>query len=968
MPGNLTNTLYAPAIATFMPAFVNTTDAVVYFTLSPYNSSSSIQRVHVSLVNQLNNENALTKASGILISNLNYNTTNGMYYVTIPVTYVEGGQFNINQFYKVQLRFDCYDGEVPTDEKELNAYFLDYQTYFSEWSTVCLIRPILQPSIQLRTFDTYEGDKIAFNKGIIPISGKMFFGDGSTVETETLQSYEIQVLDANEDTVLLNSPVIYTGDNIDPNDINYRIDLQGLDTSNDSQFRLRIIATTKNQYVLTKTYDFQIAEFLDEDSFNPTLTVTMDNETATATLSVRNVQTVFGTLYIKRASSVDNFKTWEDIYVAKIAGPIDLQIADNTVGSFIWYRYSAQLENSRGALTQVYHSNQFLPDFYDAFLSRGTDQFKIAYNFNISNMKPVVNRAKLDTLGGRFPKFAENAILNYKQFSISGLISAEADVYERFLNKQKYFDSNYTRYQVYKEDHDIVDLIRNDVPDYLLENNSTIASYRTTTWQDFLWEREFREEAIKWLNDGEPKLFRSMTEGVLAVMLTDISLTPNASTSRMNWNFTATMYEVAEATSLAALDSLGIYETTKLPDNLTNGGNGGGGSIDPEPEYVEVVKIGQLYNHTVTDKNNIISGILNDLKVRYGGVLEDKLPDNLYLKNVKIFFTSPPNVYLQNGTDLALVENPGNTQLWSQEQRDRMMLGYTFRVQTSASDGESLIFVNSRGYYQLPNNLDVTGLYFEHIGDEVTIEYTMVYKEKNNNSTIISGPTVDRTLLGQYCGTYMPNQYMGEAIRAKYNFIKTGEYFQKMQYWTGICVDVNPFAVLHLQYRGETEYKDYVVGETGVFHLLKNFPVQDLCFLGRRMNQQPIERQPFLEEWEYVLDGSVDGSTIISRTSYWNEDVNHPVGINYDNSEQEYPDSWLQVYDVEDPTDGAGYFSTNEIPNPKLNTVYKVNGALKIYYQYQWYDFEQQPENTGLAKVPVEGMINYVGNVIRSDL
>ena len=912
MPGNLTNTLYPPQCQTFLPAFVNTSDAVIYFSLSPYNSSSSIQRVHVSLVNQLNNENALINASGILISSLNYDTTSGMYYVVIPVTSVEGNQFNINQFYKVQIRFDCYEGEVPTDEKQLNSYFLDYQTYFSEWSSVCLIRPILQPDIQLRTFDTYDGSNtIAFNKGIIPISGKMFFGEGSTVETETLQSYQIQILDSNKTEIMLSSPTIYTGDNIDANDINYRIDLQGLDTSSSVDFILRIVATTKNQYKLTKDWEFQISDFLDEETFDPTLEVTMDNEEGIATLHVKNVQTIFGTVYIKRGSSIDNFKTWEDIHVEYIAGPIDLTITDNTVSSLVWYRYSIQMENSAGALTNVYRSNVFMPEFYDAILSRGEQQLKILYNYTISNFKPVVNRAKIDTLGGRYPKFAENAILNYKQFSISGIISSEADPHQLFLNKQDYFDDNYSRYTVYKQDMGIKDIVRNDVSDYL-GDTSVYDDYLTTTKDDWLWEREFREEVVKWLNDGEPKLYRSMTEGSMAVMLTDINLTPNTDLSRRLYSFTATVYEIAEADSLATLDSLGIYEVIKPTEDYS-----GGGTVDPEPEYVEVMNVGQLYQYTITDKNNLLSVILQNLKSEYGGVLNDKDPSDLYLKNVKIFFHNQPNVYLQDGQNIIYVENPGDP-VWSNSQRERMQMGYVFNVGTSASQGTSLFFVNKKGYYQIPSYLDVTNLSFDRIGDIVTIEYVMVYKEKNNVTTIVSGSSVDRTVVGQERGVFEAGEYLGEQIRAKYNFVKTDEYYQRMQYWRGICVDVDPFAVVHIQYYREDEYHDYIVGDTGVLHLQRNFDVQDMCFLGKRMHERPIERQRYLEEWEYVTD------------------------------------------------DGA-YSSTNEVKDPKLNTVYTIGDKQQIYYQYQWYDFTPKATGTGWASVPIEGIVNYYGNVVQSD-
>ena len=49
-----------------------------------------------------------------------------------------------------------------------------------------------------------------------------------------------------------------------------------------------------------------------------------------------------------------------------------------------------------------------------------------------------------------------------------------------------------------------------------------------------------------------------MPEGNVAVMLTDINLTPNAQLGRRLYNFSATLYEVGDGYSLESLDQLGI--------------------------------------------------------------------------------------------------------------------------------------------------------------------------------------------------------------------------------------------------------------------------------------------------------------------------------------------------------------------------------------------------------------------------
>jgi hypothetical protein len=67
---------------------------------------------------------------------------------------------------------------------------------------------------------------------------------------------------------------------------------------------------------------------------------------------------------------------------------------------------------------------------------RQDKQLAIRFDATISSLKPTVNRVKIDTLGGKYPRFAENARMNYKQFSISGLISAEEDFNRKFLDEK----------------------------------------------------------------------------------------------------------------------------------------------------------------------------------------------------------------------------------------------------------------------------------------------------------------------------------------------------------------------------------------------------------------------------------------------------------------------------------------------------------------------------------------------------
>jgi hypothetical protein len=114
-----------------------------------------------------------------------------------------------------------------------------------------------------------------------------------------------------------------------------------------------------------------------------------------------------------------------------------VKFIDNTISSLTRYRYSAQYVCFRGNIQTSVNKSPIIiyPDFHDILISDKDKQLAIRYNAQITSMTPVVNRIKIDTLGGRYPKFVENAVMNYKTFQISGLISAEEDFNRQFLDE-----------------------------------------------------------------------------------------------------------------------------------------------------------------------------------------------------------------------------------------------------------------------------------------------------------------------------------------------------------------------------------------------------------------------------------------------------------------------------------------------------------------------------------------------------
>ena len=92
----LLSALYPPQFSsTFAPAFPTTSSPRIYFSISDYNSSNDIKRVHVTIVNQSSNESVINNSTGILFKELQYDTSKGMYYVDISVTEIKSTQVDI---------------------------------------------------------------------------------------------------------------------------------------------------------------------------------------------------------------------------------------------------------------------------------------------------------------------------------------------------------------------------------------------------------------------------------------------------------------------------------------------------------------------------------------------------------------------------------------------------------------------------------------------------------------------------------------------------------------------------------------------------------------------------------------------------------------------------------------------------------------------------------------------------------
>lgn len=190
----------------------------------------------------------------------------------------------------------------------------------------------------------------------------------------------------------------------------------------------------------------------------------------------------------------------------------------------------------------------FVPYIEYSSLLDADSLLTLKLNDKISSYKQNTLISKQDTLSSQFPIIMKNGLTNYSEFSLSGLISLHQDNIQSFF---KWIDNEGYYYK-----NELV------IPYDKLEqgNNGEVLSFNTNlTPKNFYIERIFREKVIEFLSNGQPKVFRSPSEGNKIVILSNISLTPENSLGRMLYNFSATAYEVDEY-NLNNLNKYHFYE------------------------------------------------------------------------------------------------------------------------------------------------------------------------------------------------------------------------------------------------------------------------------------------------------------------------------------------------------------------------------------------------------------------------
>ena len=253
---------------------------------------------------------------------------------------------------------------------------------------------------------------------------------------------------------------------------------------------------------------------------------------------------VKGRFIVTRASNKDNYSSWNELLRFTLEEENlqqdQLIFQDFTIEHGYFYQYAIQQYNSHDFYTNRFEdSKAFVQvNFEHLFLYDGEKQLKIKYNPKVSGYKKIRMETKVDTIGSKYPFIFRNDIINYKQFSIEGLISYHSDEENLFIKEEELFFYEDKKYYTYNNNAVQLNTPENKNGIHYPHRDINLSNKNISA------ERIFREKVLNFLEDGKAKILKSPQEGNYIVHLTNISLTPKEELGRMLYSFTAQVNEI----------------------------------------------------------------------------------------------------------------------------------------------------------------------------------------------------------------------------------------------------------------------------------------------------------------------------------------------------------------------------------------------------------------------------------------
>lgn len=452
----------------------------------------------------------------------------------------------VGQFYKIQLAYlSCSESDKRNYDNKLNSGEISLQEYEAiiaekaitgYYSGASTIKYTTKPKIYINDFNMKK-----LNAFTHSFTGYYDQSEGDI--TEKVYSYQFNIYDKNNAVVYSSGEQVHNSTHDDQN-FGLSFDTFDLlvDLEYDVIYYIQYDVTTINKLILSSPkYRITNKETVDPEIHAELQAILNFNDSYVAlTLCPTDSITLdTGSFVITRACEDSNYTTWEELYKFKLYKdrPEGIIYKDFTIEHGKHYQYSLQQYNDYNLYSKRILSNIILSDFEDGFLYDGERQLKIRFNMKMSKLTNNILEAKQETIGSQYPFFFRNGTVQYHEFPLNGLISYRMDDSFLFMSKENLNLQEYHRHIT----------------------NSEITDFRDSSGEEVFRERIFKTEVLKWLNNGQPKLLKTPTEGNFIIRLMKVSLSPEDKLGRMLHNFSSTAYEIADYNSFN-LRELGILK------------------------------------------------------------------------------------------------------------------------------------------------------------------------------------------------------------------------------------------------------------------------------------------------------------------------------------------------------------------------------------------------------------------------
>lgn len=909
-------TLYPPIIPYSIPGFaledVNgegldvSKNVRIYFALSSYNTRKDFNSAQVIVKYQVSNANALninrypsqikecvvqevTPDEDPVIAN-----TQSKYYIELDKTDLETGEFLEETVYKVQIRLSTTEAN---SEQHGNSWYKDHLKDFSEWSTVCCIKGILKPDYYIKNLENEDIDYVDEDvERIITSVDSIFTLVYSTPRSsEVLKQYRLYLCDSSDQNILADSGW-KTYDNYNTNLKEYENNAMAIEVilpyamEEETHYNLHVGIITKSDYKDETKIAFRTSSLSASSVVPGTIEALIDEDEGYAKVKVlgNTVEDIMSNMILRRTSSETNFTVWEDICFFTVNNePLDFEYYDATIESGIYYRYGVQFCDVYGRRGSLLLSTPVMGEFDNAFLVETSGEYKnlktlkIQYDFKITNFTPTISEAKTDTIGSKFPFVRRNGNMDYKVLECSGLITAFMDNNNSFTSPKELYHGNEEKYEEVRK---AIDKVVNNY--------------------DYTYEKEFRENVIKFLTNDKPKIFKSLQEGNILIKIMNVSLTPREGLGRLLYDFSATFVEIDEA-SLSNFDRYGILKIGTFNPNLRHG----------ESKFCRISLSSKDW------KDNSEKNIMDDIKdyFHYKESINNNIVDSFNLTYLRLEFESDPYLIYEDKNGLYPVEF---TDVWEDPKvpTHSLILGWLIEID------------KKRILIEAPNNI------YELKGDNISFsqnsEIKIIVPKKNESITDnkhkdekdlikvqfdcvgqlfikidtgkIARKIIYSSIVGQIIKKFKTDEDISRSIWYKYyrNYFGSNrkvegidnndESFYQNVSLLSVDLEAEPGTIISTRSNIKKDLTKFIVGETGLIHLepgVNGLKIDELRIDGFRLDARYVfSKYNTKETWEDATKSHRSESEVFvepesyeeSSLKYFN-DIHNKGSIRIDN-------------------------------------------------------------------------------------